>query len=102
MASNVSFYGVFTNLNSNELNSIYLSVNVSIFIIADLMLASLFCTRYIYKSLKYGWIKYPASISFTATGRCVHFRTFLCTIFKILSKSACFGNKICTRLLIST
>ena len=40
-------------------------------------------------SLKYGLIKYPACISFTVTGKCVPFKTFLCIIFNILSISAC-------------
>ena len=43
-------------------------------------------------------IKYPACISFTLTGKCVPFRTFLCIIFNILSVSAYFGKHFCTNL----
>ena len=43
IASNaVSFSGIITLLNNNESNSIYLSANVSTFIVADLVLGSLF------------------------------------------------------------
>ena len=57
IASNaVSFSGIITNLNSNESNSVYLCANISTFCIADLVLSSLFCARYKYKSLKYGWL----------------------------------------------
>ena len=46
-----------------------LSANVCTFHIADLVLGSLYCARYKYMFLKYGLIKYPACISFTATGK---------------------------------
>ena len=37
-------------------------------------------------------------MSFTVTGKCVPFRTFLCIIFNILSISAYFGKNFCTSL----
>ena len=83
-------------------NSIYLSANVSTFLTADLVLGSLFCTRYKYKSLKYWLSKYPTCISFTVTGKYIPFRTFLCIIFNILSILAYLGKNIYTSLPVST
>ena len=57
------------------------------------LIGNLFQTKYRYKSLKYGLVKYPAWISFTLTGKCVPFNTFLCIISKSLSISVCFGKK---------
>ena len=73
----VSFSHVVTNLNNNESNNIYLSANVSTFLIAVFVLGNVFCARYKYKSLKYVLIKYPACISMTVTGKCVSLRTCL-------------------------
>ena len=100
MANNaVSFYGVLIILNSKESGNKYFSANVSTFQIVNLLLGNLFCARYRLMSLKYGLIKYPTCISFTATGKCVPLHTFLCIIsFKVLSISACFCRNICTRL----
>ena len=53
-------------------------------------------------SLKYGLTKYPACISFIVTGKCVPLSTFLYIIFNILSISACFGKKFCTRMPVFT
>ena len=36
--------------------------------------------------------------SFTPTGKCVPFDTFLCTVINNLSKSACLGKYLCTKL----
>ena len=103
IASNaVSFSGIVTNLTNNESNSIYLSTNVSTFLIVYLLLGSLFSTRYKYKSLKCGLINYPACISFTVIDKCVPFRTFICIIFNILSIAACFGKSFYTSLPVST
>ena len=44
------------------------------------MLDNLFYASYKYISLKYGLIRYPACTSFTVTGKCVSFITFLCII----------------------
>ena len=41
-------------LNNHESNRTYFSANVSIFLIADLEVGSLFCDKYKYRSLKYG------------------------------------------------
>ena len=90
----VSFLGVATSLNNKVSNNIYFSANDTTCGIVDLVLVNLFCARYKYKSLKYGPIKYPAHISFTVTGKCVPFRTYLCIIFNIFSILAFFGNNL--------
>ena len=82
----VSLLGMVTILNNKECNKIYFSDNISTFCIADLVFGNLFCSKYKYMSSKYGLIKYPACISFTVTGKCIPFRTFLCIIFNFLSK----------------
>ena len=76
----VSFSGMVKNLNSKKCNNIYFAAKVSTFPIAVLVLGNLF------------WAKYPASISFIVTGKCVPLSTFLCIILNILSISACFGK----------
>ena len=100
--SAVAFSGVITSLNNKNSNRIYFLPNVSIFHIANLVIGNLFCASYKYKSLKYGLIKYPACISFTVTGKCVLFGTFLYIIFNILSISVCFGKNLCTNLPVLT
>ena len=45
-------------LNNNESSKTYFSANVSNFLIADFEDGSLFCNRYIDKSLKYGLHRY--------------------------------------------
>ena len=94
----ISFSDVVPILNNNESNYIHLSGNVSTLQIAVFALGKLFWTRYRYTSLKYGLIKYPTYISFTVTSKCIPLRTFLCTIFNILSISACFSKNFCTSL----
>ena len=66
--------------NNTVSSNIYLSANVAVFV-----LGNLFWANYRHKSLKYGLIKYPACVIFTATGKCIPLRTFLCIIFDILS-----------------
>ena len=42
----------------------------------------------------------PAWMSFTRRGKCVPIKMLLCIIFNILSKSACLGKYLCTKLLL--
>ena len=98
----VCFSGLVASLNNKEPNNIYFTANISTFHIADLLLGNLFCVRYKYKSLKYELIKYPTCISFTSTGKCFLFRSFLCIIFNILSISAFFDKDFCTNLPVLT
>ena len=96
----VSFSGVVISLNNNEPNNIYLSASTSTLHIVLLKLGNLFCVRYRYKALKYGLFRYPTCISFTVTGRCLPFNSFLCIIFKILSISVYFSKYFWTTLLV--
>ena len=76
---------------------IYISLLVFLlFQITVFVLGNLFWAKYRYKSLKYGLIKQPACIPFTAIGKCIPLRTFLWIIFNILS--ACFSKNFCTSL----
>ena len=52
--------------------------------------------------MEYELIKYSVFISFTVTGRCIPFRTFLWIIFIILSISTCFSKNFYTNLLVLT
>ena len=68
--------------------------------IVTLCCGNLFQAKYIYKLLKYGLFKYPAWVSFTVTGKCVSFNTFIYIIFNMSSKSACLGKYLCPKFLL--
>ena len=69
------------------------------FLLSTLCGGNLVCAKCKATSLKYGLTKYPAWISFTVTGKFVPFYTSLCTVFNILSTSACLGKYLSTKFL---
>ena len=91
-----SFLCVDVSLNNYESSSKYLSANVLV-LKSALYDDKLYCTKHKYTSLKYGLLKYPTWTSFSVTGKCIPFNTFLCIIFNVLSKSSCLGKHLCTK-----
>ena len=81
----MQFPGIVISLNSSESNKTYFSARASTLSIALFELCNLFCVKYRYISLKYGLFKYPTSISFMVTGRCVPLIPFLAWFSKFCS-----------------
>ena len=97
-----SLFGIVINLNSKESNRINYSARASVLHLACLLCGSMFGTKYLYKSLKNGKVKWPACISLIVRGKCVPFSTFLLIMSRNLSISACCGRYFCTTFKVFT